>query len=136
MNFRRREFIANAASLAALAAVPPTLAQEVLTPAPSGSGPESIPPPATPAARARYQEIGEATWLELHRRLATANADMSSRGLLRIAGIDGTFLTGSPSNEFYDWDLYFENIYLSSYGVWPYCITNLKEFLNRQQPDG
>ncbi len=27
-------------------------------------------------------------------------------------------------------------MYLSYYGVWPYCFTNLKEFLNRQAPDG
>ena len=64
------------------------------------------------------------------------NADIQAHGLRHIPGVEGTFLTGYPYNEFYDWDLYFENLYLSYYGVWPYCFTNLKEFLNREQPDG
>jgi hypothetical protein len=64
------------------------------------------------------------------------NADIQAHGLRHIPGVEGTFLTGYPYNEFYDWDLYFENLYLSYYGVWTYCFTNLKEFLNREQPDG
>jgi hypothetical protein len=64
------------------------------------------------------------------------NADIQAHGLRHIPGVEGTFLTGYPYNEFYDWDLYFENLYLSYYSVWPYCFTNLKEFLNREQPDG
>ncbi len=53
-----------------------------------------------------------------------------------IPSVNATLLTGYPYNEFYDWDLYFENLYLSYYGVWQYCFTNLKEFLDRDQPDG
>ncbi|HXN35330.1 MAG TPA: hypothetical protein VN877_04115, partial [Opitutaceae bacterium] len=64
------------------------------------------------------------------------NNDILAHGLRRMPGIKGTLLTGYPYNEFYDWDLYFENLYLSYYGVWPYCFTNLKEFLDRQEPDG
>src|SRR6185312_4858546 len=73
----------------------------------------------------------------LRGRLGQVNADIRAHGLRTIPGVaGGPFLTGYPYNEFYDWDLYFENLYLSYYGVWPYCFTNLKEFLNRQDPDG
>ncbi|HEX3729203.1 MAG TPA: twin-arginine translocation signal domain-containing protein, partial [Opitutaceae bacterium] len=73
----------------------------------------------------------------LRGRLSQVNADIRAHGLRAIPGVaGGPFLTGYPYNEFYDWDLYFENLYLSYYGVWPYCFTNLKEFLNRQDPDG
>jgi hypothetical protein len=92
--------------------------------------------PATAAAKALYAKIGAAEWDELIHRLRQLNVDMATNGFRPVAGIEGTYLTGYPNNEFYDWDLYFENIYLSYYGVWPWCFSNLKEFLNRQQPDG
>jgi len=111
------------------------LAQTIAGPAASqDSGP--VPPPTTPAAKALYKQIGVESWAELNHRLHTVNADIQAHGLRHIPNVEGTFLTGYPYNEFYDWDLYFENLYLSYYGVWPYCFTNLKEFLNRQQPDG
>jgi hypothetical protein len=68
--------------------------------------------------------------------MGLVNADVREHGLRTMPGIEGKLLTGYPYNEFYDWDLYFENLYLSYFGVWEYCFTNLKEFLNRQQPDG
>jgi putative isomerase len=92
--------------------------------------------PATAAAKALFADVGADAWAELHRRLGTLNDDIVSSGLRHIRGVEGTFLTGYPYNEFYDWDLYFENLYLSYYGVWPLCFTNLKEFLNREQADG
>ena len=46
-------------------------------------------------------------------RAHSPTAPGHTRGLRPIAGIPGTYLTGYPNNEFYDWDLYFENIYLS-----------------------
>jgi hypothetical protein len=95
-----------------------------------------VPPPTTPAAKALYKQIGAESWAALDHRLNTVNADIQERGLRHIPGVEGTFLTGYPYNEFYDWDLYFENLYLSYFGVWSYCFTNLKEFLNREQPDG
>jgi len=95
-----------------------------------------VPAPSTQAAKALFNEIGATSWTELNHRLNIVNLDIQSHGLRHIPGIEGTFLTGYPYNEFYDWDLYFENLYLSYYGVWPYCFTNLKEFLNREQPDG
>jgi len=128
MHISRRDFIAASASLAGLAAV----ARAGLV----QSAPSGVSAPATPAARALHQQLGDAAWSELPGRLATLNSDLRSNGLRAIEGVEGTFLTGYPYTEFYDWDLYFENLYLSYYGVWPYCFSNLKEFLNRQQPDG
>ncbi|MGA9624295.1 MAG: trehalase family glycosidase [Bryobacteraceae bacterium] len=92
--------------------------------------------PPTAAGRAFAAAIGEKTWTDLRQRLATVNADIRAHGLRTIPGVEATLLTGYPYNEFYDWDLYFENLYLSYYGVWTYCFTNLREFLDRQQPDG
>ena len=72
----------------------------------------------------------------MRERLTAVNVDLRTHGLRTIPGVQATLLTGYPYNEFYDWDLYFENLYLSYYGVWQYCFTNLREFLDRQQPDG
>jgi hypothetical protein len=111
------------------------LAQAV---AAAASTPSDTPvaPPSKSAAKTLYNEIGAGSWTELNHRLRAVNTDIQANGLRHIPGVEGTFLTGYPYNEYYDWDLYFENLYLSYYGVWPYCFTNLKEFLNRQQPDG
>jgi putative isomerase len=128
MSITRRSLLATSASLAGLAAAHRLgLAQSAAAPVAS---------PTTPAAKALYADIGAAAWAELNRRLHTVNDDIAARGLRHLAGTESTFLTGYPYNEFYDWDLYFENLYLSYYGVWPLCYTNLKEFLNREQPDG
>ena len=69
-------------------------------------------------------------WADLPPRLAAVNADIRAHGLRTIPGVNATLLIGYPYNEFYDWDLYFENLYLSYYGVWQYCFTNLREFLD------
>jgi hypothetical protein len=112
-----------------------SLAQAVATAA-STAGDTPVAPPSTAAAKTLNNEIGASSWTELNHRLRAVNFDIQTHGLRQIPGVEGTFLTGYPYNEFYDWDLYFENLYLSYYGVWPYCFTNLKEFLNREQPDG
>lgn len=131
MSINRRTFLAVSAGLTGSVALRGlSLAQAaVSSPAPSAS-------PATPAAKALYADIGADAFAELQRRLSTVNEDIIAHGLRHLAGVQGTLLTGYPYNEFYDWDLYFENLYLSYYGVWPLCFTNLKEFLNREQPDG
>ena len=87
-------------------------------------------------AKALFADVGAAAYTELDHKLRIVNADLVANGLRHLPGLSDTFLTGYPKNEFYDWDLYFENLYLSYYGVWPLCFTNLKEFLNREQPDG
>lgn len=136
MSITRRQFLAASASVAGLASVSRVGLGQTTFPATFPATNEIILPPSTAAGRALFAAIGEGNWGKLHRRLKTVNADIRSRGLRKIRSVDGTFLTGYPYNEFYDWDLYFENLYLSYYGVWPYCFSNLKEFLNRQEADG
>ena len=132
----RREFLASSASLVGLSAVAGAALSQTTTPATTPPAAEAALPPSTAAAKSLYADIGDASWSELHRRLITVNDDIRANGLRNIPGVKETLLTGYPYNEFYDWDLYFENLYLSYYGVWPYCFTNLKEFLDREQPDG
>jgi hypothetical protein len=123
----RRDFLRGSASLAGLAALGGRAWAD------AGIGTSG---PNTPGGRAFRDAIGEANWQLLIPRLDKTNRDIRARGLRRIPGVDATLLTGYPYNEFYDWDLYFENLYLSYFGVWPYCFTNLKEFLDREHPDG
>jgi len=109
MSISRRDFVAASASLLAI-----SLAARAGLPQ-SAPPPDASPgaPPATPAARALSLQIGQPAWTELHRRLVTVNEDIRTRGLRTIDGVEGTLLTGYPYTEFYDWDLYFENLYLS-----------------------
>ena len=136
MTITRRQMLVGSASFFGCASMPLRgLAQSAAAvAAPPDLGP--VPAASTPAAKALYGEIGASSWTELNHRLHAVNADIQAHGLRHIPGVEGTFLTGYPYNEFYDWDLYFENLYLSYYGVWTYCFANLKEFLNREQPDG
>lgn len=72
----------------------------------------------------------------LRARLDQVNHDIQARGVHSFPGSNGKLLTGYVYGEFFDWDLYFENLYLSYYGVNKYDFTNLQVFLERQQPDG
>jgi hypothetical protein len=94
--------------------------------------------PSTITGKLFANAIGEKNYQNLCVRMGLVNADVREHGLRTMPDIEGKLLTGYPYNEFYDWDLYFENLYLylSYFGVWEYCFTNLKEFLTRQQPDG
>jgi hypothetical protein len=126
MIFSRRKFLQTTASLAALRGARALLGQAATQPAVALS----------PRAAALAKTVGAAQWSELANRLRKTNADIRANGLRNFKGSPEKLLTGYPYNEFYDWDLYFENIYLSYYSVWPYCNSNLKLFLDRQQPDG
>jgi hypothetical protein len=139
MRLSRRAFLASSAAAAgALAVSEGTRLQgfgQSAAPAAASAGLE----PKTPVAAAWKKQMGDAQWSELIARLNKTNSDIKLKGLKTIDGkpnAGGNFLTGYPYTEFYDWDLYFENIYLSYFGVFPYCYTNLKEFLARQQSDG
>ena len=136
MSLTRRHLLSCSASLAGLAALDRLgFAQ---SPAPTPPPVDNTPstPPSTRAAKALYATVGAAAYNQVQNRMRIVNLDVIEHGLRHIPNVEGTFLTGYPYNEFYDWDLYFENLYLSYFGVAPYCFTNLKEFLNRQQPDG
>ena len=78
--------------------------------------------------------IGGTTYARLIARLREVNHDIITRGIRPYAG--STLVTGYSYEEFYDWDLYFENLYLSHYGVSQYCRTNLEIFLERQLASG
>lgn len=80
--------------------------------------------------------VGNQNYDKLVLRLKALNRDIESKGLHVFPGASGKMLTGYAYGEYYDWDLYFENIYLSYYGESKYNFTNLKVFLDRQQPDG
>jgi len=69
-------------------------------------------------------------------RIAIVNKDIENHGILFFPEERLNLLTGYSYGEFYDWDLYFENIYLSYFGVNDYCFTNLKAFLKRQHRNG
>jgi putative isomerase len=92
--------------------------------------------PNSPTARALEKRVGPENWQKLLARLATVNSDIATRGIRSFPGTTDKLLTGYPYNEYYDWDLYFENVYLTYFGVDDYCFTNLKLFLDREQPDG
>jgi hypothetical protein len=72
----------------------------------------------------------------LRDRLFQLNHDIASRGIHAFPESKEKLLTGYAYGEFYDWDLYFENVYLSYYGVHKYDFSNLQVFLGRQKPDG
>jgi putative isomerase len=67
--------------------------------------------------------------------IGSLNHDIATKGLHDFREADGKMPAGYAYGEFYDWDLYFENVYLSYYGVSNYNFTNFKVFLDRQQPD-
>jgi hypothetical protein len=90
----------------------------------------------TQAAAALQQRLGQADWTNLLTRLNTVSSDVATRGIRKFPGTTDHLLTGYPYNEYYDWDLYFENIYLTYFGVSEYCFTNLKQFLDRETADG
>jgi hypothetical protein len=90
----------------------------------------------TPAVANLKQTFGPASYEKLTARLVSTNMDVLTKGMRDFRGASGKLLTGYPYNEYYDWDLYFENIYLTYYGVSDQCFTNLELFLKRQAPDG
>lgn len=93
--------------------------------------------PAQPPTTSNLKSlIGPSQYSLLAARLESLNHDIAIRGLREFPGADGPLLTGYAYGEYFDWDLYFENLYLSYYGVSRYGFTNFKVFLDRQQPDG
>lgn len=76
-------------------------------------------------------EVGALAWLRLESRLEELNRDVARRGIIPFES-HADLLTGYSYGEFYDWDLYFENIYLSYYGISRYCRSNMEVFLDKQ----
>lgn len=72
-------------------------------------------------------------------RVQEVNRDIKQFGIRMVSNANGDpistnarLLTGYSYGEFYDWDLYFENIYLSYFGESRYCRNNVEAFLDRQ----
>lgn len=104
----------------------------LIAPAPASLA-GSMEAPASSKAAVDQHAAGSA---ELRARLAQLNHDIVTRGLHDFPGSKEKLETGYAYGEFFDWDLYFENVYLSYYGVSTYDFSNLKIFLSRQKPDG
>ena len=119
MEMSRRTFLATSAAAAGAGLLTRTgLGQTATAPAAL-----PVPDAKTPAALAVRKRVGNAAWTELFARLRKTNSDIEHKGLKTLRGVanaGGQYLTGYPYTEFYDWDLYFENVYLSYFGVFPY----------------
>ncbi len=111
MSISRRKFLARATSVAAAGCAGKAKGFAQSTMASAATTQKALPRPSSEAGKMLYAEIGDDACNVLHQRLAIVNADIKSHGLRKIKGLDATFLTGYPYNEFYDWDLYFENLY-------------------------
>jgi len=64
------------------------------------------------------ETIGEGSLKKLLKRLKEVNRDLETKGVRSYSKSSDykiNLLTGYAYDEFYDWDLYFENIYLSYY---------------------
>ena len=70
------------------------------------------------------------------RRIDEVNHDIAAKGIVLYEPDGRKLLTGYAYHEMYDWDLYFENLYMSYFGIPDYCFTNLKSFLNQQCING
>ncbi|MGD0903246.1 MAG: hypothetical protein ABR924_09925, partial [Terracidiphilus sp.] len=100
MTITRRQLLIGSASLLGSNSLPLRALAQSVAPAvpPADFGP--VPAASTPAAKTLYSEIGSSEWTELNHRLHTVNADIQAHGLRHIPGVEGTFLTGYPYNEF------------------------------------
>jgi len=83
-----------------------------------------------PLARLK-KRIGREAYGRLLARLGEVNRQIRFRGI-RPFNERADLLRGYMYEEFYDWDLYFENLYLSHFGVSRFCRNNLEAFLDRQ----
>lgn len=81
-------------------------------------------------------KISDSTFSKLQNRLKQVNNDILERGIVYDSLRGEKLLTGYSYGEYYDWDLYYENIYLSYYGISAYCFSNLNVFLNLQHENG
>jgi len=82
------------------------------------------------------EKISDSTFVRLQERLKQANEDIKEKGIVYDSTRQEKLLTGYSYGEFYDWDLYFENIYLSYYGISEFCFSNLNVFLDLQHENG
>ncbi len=92
--------------------------------------------PVATGLEAFRRNVGQERLQKLRERLDTLNQDIATKGTPEVTGHAEPLLMGYAYGQFFDWDLYFENIYLSYYGISDYCFSNFKVFLSLQRPDG
>lgn len=80
--------------------------------------------------------IGESSWEKLRTRLTDVNRQLTEKAYNYDPADNRIYFTGYSYLAYYDWDLYFENIYQSYYGISDFCFTNLEKFFDVQHPDG
>ena len=71
-----------------------------------------------------------ATCVRLNQRLAEVMNDIRNYGIRQHKSRQ--VLTGYSYGEFYDWDLYFENLFLTYYGISDYNRNGVEMFLDQQ----
>lgn len=79
-------------------------------------------------------KIDEVTREKLQKRLQEVVSDIKQYGIQFYNGRQ--VLTGYSYGEFYDWDLYFENLFMSYLGVSDYCRNGVEMFLDQQLENG
>lgn len=72
----------------------------------------------------------------LKKRIIDVDTDIQRKGLVYNKQIKDTLLTGYDYTQFYDWDLYFENIFQVYNGNTRFCFSNLKAFFAFQEKSG
>ena len=102
----------------------------------STGGEEAMATSTNPKPKDSNSMIGDTTQGKLQNRLRELNKDILQKGIIWDTITKSKLLTGYSYGQFYDWDLYFENIYMSYYGIPEYNFANLNAFLKMQQPDG
>lgn len=76
------------------------------------------------------------TKMQLQNRLNEVNNDIMTKGIVYHKKTNDYLLTGYDYLQFYDWDLYFENIYALYNGESHFCFSNLNHFFKLQKRDG
>jgi hypothetical protein len=82
----------------------------------------------------RYEKISDimeqCVNKKLKIRIGEVASDIKNHGIRLFDG--KRCITGYSYNEFYDWDLYFENLVMSYFGIYKYCRNGVEMFLDRQ----
>lgn len=78
--------------------------------------------------------LGRETKELVGEKIQTILDNMKNHGVLHMGGRD--CITGYAYHEIYDWDLYFETLFLSYFGVHKFCRNNVELFLDTQHPSG
>lgn len=72
----------------------------------------------------------------LSNRLQETNRNIQRNGIVTVKKYPEPLLTGYHYHQFYDWDLYFENIYMLYNGVNRFCFSNVEAFFSLQKRNG